>query len=49
MNWYEGDICEVHDSPDECDESCEMDEYDESDEEYETDKWAPYVLNGQIY
>lgn len=28
-NWYEGDICEIHDSPDECDESCGMDEMDE--------------------
>jgi hypothetical protein len=34
-NWNEGDICEIHDNPDECRESdneCGMDIEDEADE-----------------
>lgn len=32
-NWNEGDICEEHDSPDECEESCFMDLWEETDNE----------------
>lgn len=28
--WDEGDVCEIHDSPDECTEECDMDTSDES-------------------
>lgn len=30
-NWDDGDICEIHDNPDECDEECGMDIRDEAD------------------
>lgn len=40
-NWSEGDICEIHDSPDECDEECEMDNSDEDGE------WDIYPYNAQ--
>lgn len=41
IDWDNGDICEIHDSPDECAEadfSCDAlfwDEFDEKDNEYE--------------
>lgn len=42
-NWDKGDICEIHDNPDECDESCDMDELDIEDE---TDNVCRFHLFG---
>ena len=49
-NWDDGDICEIHDSPDECDEECEMDITDEWDELGFSDdpgKWDVWPYNHQ--
>lgn len=52
-SWCEGDICEIHDSPDECRESdfsCGMDDCDCLDEDDESDEWDcldEYPYNAQ--
>lgn len=46
-NWDEGDICEVHDIPDECDEFCNTDILDYYDEGDTSDEWDVYPYNVQ--